>query len=57
MPLMYFTGWDGELMIIASNGGSSAHPAWYYNLKAHPRVTVELGAGRDTAVRGPRAGL
>ncbi len=56
MPLMYFTGWDGELMIIASNGGSSAHPAWYYNLKAHPRVTVELGAERYR-VRGPRAGL
>jgi F420H(2)-dependent quinone reductase len=30
-------------MIVASNGGSSTHPAWYYNLKFHPRVKVELG--------------
>jgi deazaflavin-dependent oxidoreductase (nitroreductase family) len=50
VPLMYFTGWDGELMIIASNGGSPAHPAWYYNLRAHPGVTVELGAERFRVV-------
>jgi deazaflavin-dependent oxidoreductase (nitroreductase family) len=34
---------DGRFAIVASNGGSSAHPAWYHNLKAHPRITVELG--------------
>jgi deazaflavin-dependent oxidoreductase (nitroreductase family) len=34
---------DGSIAIIASNGGSPNHPAWYHNLKAHPRVTVELG--------------
>jgi deazaflavin-dependent oxidoreductase (nitroreductase family) len=45
VPLVYFTSWDGGLMIIASNGGSCAHPAWYYNIKAHPKVTVELGTG------------
>jgi deazaflavin-dependent oxidoreductase (nitroreductase family) len=50
MPLIYFTGSNGVLMIIASNGGSSTHPAWYYNLKAHPRVTVELGAERFRVV-------
>jgi deazaflavin-dependent oxidoreductase (nitroreductase family) len=50
MPLIYFTGSNGELMIIASNGGSSTHPAWYYNLKTHPRVTVELGAERFRVV-------
>jgi len=43
VPLVYFTRSDGGLMIIASNGGSCTHPAWYYNLKAHPKVTVELG--------------
>jgi deazaflavin-dependent oxidoreductase (nitroreductase family) len=35
---------DGRFAIVASNGGSPTHPAWYYNLKAHPRVTVEMGA-------------
>jgi deazaflavin-dependent oxidoreductase (nitroreductase family) len=29
-----------RLVIIASNFGRSSHPAWYYNLKAHPRVTA-----------------
>ena len=43
VPLVYFTRCDGGLMIIASNGGSCTYPAWYYNLKAHPEVTVELG--------------
>jgi deazaflavin-dependent oxidoreductase (nitroreductase family) len=27
----------------ASHGRSPAHPDWYYNLKAHPRITVEVG--------------
>jgi deazaflavin-dependent oxidoreductase (nitroreductase family) len=35
---------DGRVAIVAANGGAPAHPAWYYNLKAHPRVTVELGS-------------
>ena len=43
VPLVYFTRRDGGLMIIASNGGARTNPAWYYNLKAHPKVTVELG--------------
>jgi deazaflavin-dependent oxidoreductase (nitroreductase family) len=34
---------DGHLAIVASNGGSPAHPEWYYNLRAHPRITVEVG--------------
>jgi deazaflavin-dependent oxidoreductase (nitroreductase family) len=34
---------DGRFAIVASNGGSPAHPDWYYNLKANPRITVEVG--------------
>ena len=30
---------DG-LAVIASNFGGTKHPAWYHNLKAHPRVQV-----------------
>ena len=34
---------EGRFAIWAANGGSPAHPAWYYNLKAHPQTTVEVG--------------
>jgi deazaflavin-dependent oxidoreductase (nitroreductase family) len=36
---------DG-VAVIASNWGGEKHPAWYYNLKAHPEATVTIG--RDT---------
>jgi deazaflavin-dependent oxidoreductase (nitroreductase family) len=30
---------DGEhVILIASNYGQKHHPAWYYNLRAHPEV-------------------
>jgi deazaflavin-dependent oxidoreductase (nitroreductase family) len=36
---------DGaDLVIVGSTGGAPAHPAWYWNLKATPRTTVEVGA-------------
>jgi len=35
---------DGEcLAIIASKGGAPTNPDWYYNLLAHPLVSVEVG--------------
>jgi deazaflavin-dependent oxidoreductase (nitroreductase family) len=35
---------DGDrLVIIASKGGAPTNPGWYYNLLAHPLVTVEVG--------------
>lgn len=35
---------DGDrLVVIASKGGSSTHPAWYLNLVANPKVTIEHG--------------
>ena len=35
---------DGErLVIIASKGGAPTNPDWYYNILAHPLVTVEVG--------------
>jgi deazaflavin-dependent oxidoreductase (nitroreductase family) len=40
----------GRFAIVASNGGSPGHPAWYYNIKAHPRITVELGPQTFTVV-------
>jgi deazaflavin-dependent oxidoreductase (nitroreductase family) len=41
---------DGRLAIVASNGGSPAHPDWYYNLMANPAITVEVGTQMFTAM-------
>ena len=36
---------DGDRYVIAaSKGGAPANPDWYHNLRAHPAVTVEVGA-------------
>ena len=35
---------DGEkYVVIASKGGAPTNPDWYYNIVAHPRLTVEVG--------------
>ena len=34
---------NGNLVVIASKGGASTNPDWYYNLVANPLVTVEVG--------------
>jgi deazaflavin-dependent oxidoreductase (nitroreductase family) len=35
---------DGDnLVAVASNWGRRHHPAWYYNLCAHPTATVTVG--------------
>ena len=40
-PLVYVR--DGDTyVIIASNGGASHHPSWYYNLKAQPETVIEV---------------
>ncbi len=41
---------DGRLAIVASNGGSPAHPDWYYNLKTNPTITVEVGTQTFTVL-------
>jgi deazaflavin-dependent oxidoreductase (nitroreductase family) len=41
---------EGRFAIWAANGGSPTHPNWYYNLKAHPRITVEVGAQTFTVL-------
>jgi len=41
-PVAYTTDGD-QLVVIASKGGASTNPDWYYNIVAHPQVTVEVG--------------
>jgi deazaflavin-dependent oxidoreductase (nitroreductase family) len=42
-PLLYIR--DGNhVVLIASKGGSTRHPAWYFNVRAHPQVRF-IGPG------------
>ena len=47
-PLGYLRHQD-TVFVVASLGGAPVNPAWYHNLKAHPRTTIELGS-ETTAV-------
>jgi deazaflavin-dependent oxidoreductase (nitroreductase family) len=42
---------DGDrVVLIASNFGRSRHPAWYYNLRANPEVTLALRERKGTYI-------
>ena len=43
LPLAYFAD-AGHIYIVASKAGAPSNPDWYYNLLAHPDVTVEIGS-------------
>jgi deazaflavin-dependent oxidoreductase (nitroreductase family) len=32
-----------DVVLVASKGGAPRHPAWYWNLRAHPHASVTLG--------------
>ncbi|MCA9866107.1 MAG: nitroreductase family deazaflavin-dependent oxidoreductase [Anaerolineae bacterium] len=39
---------DGErIILIASNWGQASNPAWYYNVKGYPQVTVSRDGRTD----------
>jgi deazaflavin-dependent oxidoreductase (nitroreductase family) len=44
-----YTDDGNRLLVYASKGGAPTHPAWYHNLVANPRVTVEVGTERFEA--------
>jgi deazaflavin-dependent oxidoreductase (nitroreductase family) len=41
IPVLGLPDGDG-LVVIASNFGQRHHPAWYHNLRAHPRASVTV---------------
>lgn len=47
-PLAYTRDGD-RIFVIASKGGAPTHPDWYRNLRANPKVTVEVGPERFEA--------
>ena len=50
-PLIYLA--DGQnVVIVASKGGMSHHPAWYHNLAKNPAARVQIGSRvRDMVAR------
>jgi deazaflavin-dependent oxidoreductase (nitroreductase family) len=50
-PLIYLADGD-DVVIVASKGGMSHHPAWYHNLRKHPEARVQIGnRARDMVAR------
>jgi deazaflavin-dependent oxidoreductase (nitroreductase family) len=49
-PLARIPQRDDRYVVVASNGGSPTHPSWYYNLKANPKVKVEVGSQTFTVL-------
>jgi deazaflavin-dependent oxidoreductase (nitroreductase family) len=47
-PLVYRHDGD-RLVVFGTKGGSPTHPEWFYNVRANPRVTVEVGSDRFEA--------
>jgi deazaflavin-dependent oxidoreductase (nitroreductase family) len=49
-PLGYFEPTPGGgYLIIGSVGGLDWNPAWYYNIRSHPQVTIQIGAQKMAA--------
>lgn len=41
---------DGRYAMVASKGGAPAHPLWYYNVRANPRVELQDGPNRQDMI-------
>jgi deazaflavin-dependent oxidoreductase (nitroreductase family) len=54
-PLVYMP--DGERWVIfASKGGAPKNPGWYWNLKAGPDVSIEVGTEETEVVASEATG-
>lgn len=42
-PLAYQTDDGDRFVIFASKGAAPTNPDWYYNLRANPDATIEVG--------------
>lgn len=41
-PMMYLAD-DDRYLVFASAAGAGSNPAWYWNLRNHPDVSIEVG--------------
>ena len=35
---------DDEMLLYGTKAGATTHPDWYFNLRAHPQITVEYAS-------------
>ena len=54
-PLAYQAD-GGRYVIFASKAGAPTNPDWYYNLKAHPNVKIEVGTDTIDTVASEASG-
>jgi deazaflavin-dependent oxidoreductase (nitroreductase family) len=54
-PLAYQSDSD-RYVVFASKAGAPTNPDWYYNLKAQPNVTIEVGADTIEVVSSEATG-
>ena len=40
----------GRYAVVASKGGAPEHPTWYYNIKAHPEISLQDGTATNDYV-------
>lgn len=45
---LYYMGYGDKIALVASNAGTGSDPAWLFNIRANPQVTVAVrGQERD----------
>jgi deazaflavin-dependent oxidoreductase (nitroreductase family) len=54
-PLGYLRD-EGRYVVFASKAGAPTNPDWYYNLKAQPNVTIEVGTDTIAVVASEATG-
>jgi deazaflavin-dependent oxidoreductase (nitroreductase family) len=54
-PLAYLRD-GGRYVVFASKGGAPTNPDWYYNLKAQPNITIEVGTDTIPVVASEATG-
>lgn len=54
-PLVYLRD-DGRYVVFASKAGAPTNPDWYHNLKAQPKVTIEIATNTIDAVASEATG-
>ena len=47
-PLLYLED-NGNIIVVASQGGMSTNPLWFRNLEANPEVEIEIGKEKRKA--------
>jgi deazaflavin-dependent oxidoreductase (nitroreductase family) len=54
-PLVYL-GDDGRYVVFGSKAGAPTNPDWYHNLKANPKVSIEVGTDTIDVVASEATG-